>query len=278
MTFLAARPQENPRAIILGVPFDGTSSFRAGSAHAPAAIRWTSQSIETYSPVLRRDLADVPFSDGGDVETAGMMVQQVVDAVESRIASLPAGATSCLLGGEHTITLGAMRALKRRYDDLALVQLDAHADLREEYEGQAVGHATVMTRILEVIKPEAVVAYGVRAGTSEEFARARSLRECSPRLAIMPETWRWLQTRAVYVSLDIDAVDPADAPGTGNPEPEGISAADVLAFVRRLGELRVVGLDLVEVSPPYDPSGRTAILAATILREAVLAIASGIPT
>lgn len=277
MTFLAASAHAQPSAVLLGVPYDATSTFRAGSRLAPGAIRWASQSIETYSPVLRRDLDDVALADDGDLDVAGLSPEAMVDAVGARIAALHHGALAIALGGEHTLTLGAVRALAASHPDLAVVQLDAHADLREEYEGRRVSHATVMKRILDLVPANRIVALGVRAGTREELALLATLRHAAPRLAVPSAVWTWLQGCPVYVTIDIDAVDPADAPGTGNPEPEGVPAADVLGFVRRLGDLRVVGLDLVEVSPPYDPSGRTPILAATMLREVILAISAPRP-
>lgn len=273
MTFLAARALPSPAVVILGVPFDATSTFRAGSAHAPDAIRWASQSIETYSPVLRRDLEGVSVADLGNLDVSGLGPEGVVAALRERLAAMPQSALPLVLGGEHTITLGVVRAAHQRYPGLAVLQLDAHTDLRDEYEDRHICHATVMRRILDEVPRDSIVQVGVRAGTREEFEMANTLRFTSPRLAIPPAIWTWLGERPVYITLDIDVVDPAEAPGTGNPEPEGVAAVDLLAFVRRLGQLRVVGLDLVEVSPPYDPSGRTAVLAATIVREAILAVA-----
>lgn len=280
MTFLAARAHAHPAAVLLGVPYDATATFRPGSRLAPGVVRWASQSIETFSPVLRRDLEDVALADAGDLEVEGLAPEAMVDAVAARIGALreavlpapPGEGLPVLIGGEHTVALGAVRALLRRHPDLAVVHLDAHTDLREEYEGRRLSHATVMRRVLDLIPKDRIVAAGIRAGTREELALAGTLRSAAPNLALPSPVWTWLQGRPVYVTIDIDAVDPADAPGTGNPEPEGIPAAELLRFVRRLGELRVVGLDLVEVAPPYDPSGRTAVLAATILREAILAI------
>lgn len=275
MSFLGAAAHAQPAAVILGVPYDATSTFRRGSALAPQAIRWASQSIETYSPVLRRDLESVRYDDGGDLDVDGATPEIVADAVRDAVAGTAPGALPVLLGGEHTLTLGAVQALAARHPDLAVVQLDAHTDLRDEYEGRKVSHATVMRRIMEAVPPERIVALGIRAGTGEEFALAGRYRACSPRLSVRSEIWRWLQDRPVYVTIDIDAVDPSDAPGTGNPEPEGIAAGDLLAFLRRLADLPVAGVDLVEVSPPYDPSGRTAVLAAVIIREVVLALRGG---
>jgi len=272
VSFLAAASPAHPAAILLGVPYDATSTFRRGSALAPQAIRWASQSIETYSPVLRRDLQALPYVDRGDLDAGSLSPEAMADVVRASVAAVGRDALSVLIGGEHTLTLGAVQALHDLHPDLAVVQLDAHTDLRDEYEGRRVSHATVMRRILEIIPPERIIALGIRAGTREELALVQRYRASSPRTALSSEGWTWLQDRPLYVTVDIDAVDPSDAPGTGNPEPEGISAGDLLSFVRRLGDLRVVGLDLVEVSPPYDPSGRTAILAAAIVREALLAV------
>lgn len=272
MTFLASRAARHPAVAIAGVPYEATSTFRAGSGQGPAAIRWASQSIETYSPVLQRDLERVAIADLGDLDVMGLTPEQMVDAVGTFVTGLDAAALPLLLGGEHTLSLGAVRALGLRYPDLAVVHLDAHTDLRDEYEGRRISHATVMRRILDVIETGAAVQLGIRAGTRVEFDAARGLRHSGPRLDIPAPVWSWLAQRPVYVSIDIDALDPSEAPGTGNPEPEGLAAADLLAFARRLGQLTVVGLDVVEVSPPYDPSGRTAVLAATIVREAILAI------
>lgn len=274
MTFLSARPVASPSMIIFGVPFDATSTFRRGSRFGPPAIRWASHSIESYSPVLRRDLDDVAFSDAGDIDVTGLDADAVVDAIRAYVQRLPPISIPLMLGGEHTITCGAVEALRARHANLALVQVDAHADLREEYEGLRLSHATVIRRIADRIGAGAIVQLGVRAGTRDEFDFAqRSLQYSSRRVEIPAAVWTWLEGRPVYVTVDIDAADPAHAPGTGNPEPDGLSAHDLLTLIRRLGMLTVVGLDVVEVSPPFDPSGRTAILGATIVREAILALA-----
>lgn len=275
--FLGARAHARPAVTLVGGPYDRTSSFRRGSEYAPAAVRWASQSIETYSPVMRADLDDTAFADAGDLDLAHLEPEAAVDAVAARVAEIAAHSIPLLIGGEHTLTLGAVRALARSHPGLAVIQLDAHTDLRDEYDGRAVCHATVMRRIVELLGPAAVVSAGIRAGTREEFALAATFAHSGPALTIPSEVWSRLAAGPVYVTIDIDAIDPAEAPGTGNPEPEGLAARDVLALVRRLGELRVVGLDVVEVAPPYDPSGRTAVLAATIVREAVLALSGPRP-
>ena len=251
--------------MITGVPYDATSSFRTGSRWGPHAIRHASESIETYSPLTDRDLEDLPFVDGGDLALEGLEPPAMVRAVRRHLGpGLP-----FLLGGEHTITLGAVQALVARYDDLAVVQWDAHTDLRAAYEGREISHATVMRRILDGRVP--LVQLGIRAGTREEFAlaRDRSL-HLSRGVSLTPPLLEVLRPRPLYLSVDIDVLDPAVAPGTGNPEPDGAAYAELLEGLRSLSGHRIVGMDLVEVAPPWDPTGRTAVVAATLVREMLL--------
>ncbi|HET6781434.1 MAG TPA: arginase family protein, partial [bacterium] len=203
MTFLAAStapvPREGKGAVaIIGVPFDGTSTFRRGSRHGPAAIRWASQSIETYSPVLRRELENVELFDGGDLDVAGAGVDGMRSAADAHLAALPSRAIPAVLGGEHTATLPVVERLHRSHRDLAVLQLDAHTDLRDEYEGLTVSHATIMRRVADLVGAQSVVQIGTRAGTAGEFDTARSLRYTSPTLNMPQEVWSWLEHRPVY--------------------------------------------------------------------------------
>jgi agmatinase len=271
VTFLAARAPGSvpgPVPTIVGVPYDVTSSFRKGSRWGPAAIRHASDSIETYSPLLDRDLEDLPFVDGGDLDLEGLEPAAMVRAVQRHLGP----ALPFLLGGEHTMTLGAVQALAARHHDLAVIQWDAHTDLRPSYEGREIGHATVMRRILEGGVP--LVQLGIRAGTREEFALARQRSLYISRGASLDDPLLdALRPRPLYLSVDIDVLDPSVAPGTGNPEPDGASYAELLEGLRSLSGHRVVGMDLVEVAPPWDPGGRTAVIAATLVREMLLLFA-----
>ncbi len=274
MSFLASRPPgpDTPRGALTmyGVPYDATSSFRPGSRLGPEAIRRASESIETYSPTLDRDLEAVRFVDAGDLQVEGLAPAAMVKTIRRQISP----GFPFFLGGEHTLTLGAVQSLVAYHPDLTVIQWDAHADLRDEYGGERTGHATVMRRLLDGRCP--LVQLGIRAGTREEFAvaRERSL-YISREVALPPTLLDALRDRALYLSVDIDVLDPSIAPGTSNPEPEGARYGELIAPLRSLSSHRIVGMDLVEVSPPCDPGGATAIIAASLAREMILLFAPG---
>lgn len=275
MPFLSARPHPRPSAVIIGAPYDATATHRRGAAAAPAAIRWASDSIETYSPAQERDLEDVALTDAADLDLTGLAPEAMVARVREAVAAVRG--LPLVIGGEHTITVGSVSALAERHPDLAVVVLDAHLDLRDEFEGQHHSHATAIRRIADRIGLERIALLGVRSGTREEWRTASSLALCSRTGAIPREAWTALAERPLYFSVDIDGFDPSLAPGTGNPEPLGLSVDDFVAVVRVLRERRVVGCDVVEVSPPFDTSGRTSVLAAWLMREMLLAFTSSTP-
>jgi len=271
------KPFGEARYVVLGVPFDKTSTYRAGSKFGPSAIREASLNIETYSVRSKFDLEDVQISDIGDLH--------VVDDVEvtlHRLASvqseiLEASKIPVVLGGEHTITLGAARSFPK---GVGVLCLDAHADMRDEYMGQKLMHATFLRRIIELVGPEKVVHVGLRALCREElsFIEKNRIRHFSMRdlkRHDVREDAR-LVRRAVsefgklYMSVDMDVFDPAFAPGVGNPEPDGMWPDLCLSILTGVCDERLIGLDVVEVSPQYD-TGITAALAAKILFEAICA-------
>jgi len=260
------------RPALLGMPLDSTSTYRRGSADAPNAIRVSSDSIESYSPFLDRDLLDAPFADLGDVDIETASLEEAVAAIREKTAlALAAGAFPLCLGGEHTVALPVVEALVEIYSDLVVVHADAHTDLREHYEGDAINHATVMHRIAEIVGPDRLIQLGIRSGTKEEFAwmrRQATILRWGP--AAERDLLRRIGDRPVYLSFDLDVLDPACFPGTGNPEPGGWFYADVERLLDALDRVNLVAADVVELNPRVDPSEVSTITAARIVRELLL--------
>jgi agmatinase len=263
-------------AAFFGAPLDATTSFRSGTGSGPGAIRRLSDSLETYSPALDRDLEQLSLVDLGDLDFAGADVEEAVDAIADTIADAAALARlPVMLGGEHTVTLGGFRGIKRVHPDALLVQLDAHADLRESYEGRALTHATWAYSAATEFGFDSLVQLGIRSGSREEWPRARET-AWSSRSLELPESIRArFADRPVYLTVDIDVLDPSTAPGTGCPEPGGATFTELETFLHGLAGLRVVAVDVVEVAPALDPSEITAAAAAKIVRDAVLLFGAG---
>jgi len=276
--FMGARSSYDAAAIVLlGAPMDWTTSFRAGARHAPSAIRSVSEGLEEYSPFLDRDLGQCLFHDAGDLFLPpGDVGASLLTIGKAAGRIIDDGKFPVFLGGEHLITWPVVQEMAKRHPNLAVVQFDAHADLLDDYLGLSWSHATVMRRVSELIGPGNLFQFGIRSCTRTELAYARQYTRLAPPaagdfLGTLKESLPLLQNRPVYVTLDIDVLDPAFAPGTGTPEPGGCTSREILLAAHLLSELHLVGFDLVEVCPPYDQSQRTAILAAAIVREVVLA-------
>jgi agmatinase len=274
--FLGASPDPAGAAVVLyGVPFEGRVNQRKGAFLGPAEIRRASDLIETFAPALDADLADLAFADAGDVPVPDAAPREALAAVaaELRTALSPAQRW-VVLGGDHTTTAAVTEVALEHHPELRVVQFDAHPDLRREYLGEPWNYASAMTRVLDRLGPERLYQIGLRTGDREEWVPPRGTRVFpawagparDAAAAIAPE----LAGQPLYVTVDVDVLDPAVAPGTGAPEPGGITVPDLLAALRHLGAARVIGFDLVEVSPRWDPSGRTAITAAAIVRDAIL--------
>lgn len=258
-----------------GIPMDFTASFQPGSRFAPGRVREASYAIETYSLAQDRDLEDLAIVDAGDVDLPfGNVAESLRRIEETAQTILDQGRRFFALGGEHLVTLPLVRAMVRRYPDLVVVHWDAHADLRDDYLGEALSHATVLRRVSELLREKHLYQFGIRSATRDEVAYARQAVHFHPHDVLNPltECLPELKGRPVYVTIDIDVIDPAFMPGTGTPEPGGISSREALEAVRLLSALDVVGMDLVETMPAYDISQRSAVLAAKLVREALLAI------
>lgn len=264
---------EKADIVLVGAPMELTVSFRSGTWLGPQRIRQASYGLEEYSVDLERDLADHSYYDAGDmVLPFGSVRENLYRIGHTAEQIVKDGKLPFFLGGEHLISLPVIKEVAEKCPGLAVVHFDAHADLREEYLGERFSHATVMRRVAELVGGKNIYQFGIRSGTRDEFKFARSSTNMYKNKVIEPlsETISVLKDRPVYVSLDIDVVEPAYAPGTGTAEPGGCSSQEILQAVYLLGELNVVGFDLVEVNPLYDPSERTALLAAKLVRDAIL--------
>ncbi len=272
--FLGCQPGPiiSGRPVILSCPLDVTSTYRRGAAEAPQAIREASDSIETYSPLLDSDMSDAVFCDAGDIALHPEQVEPSLAEIGTRVAdALARNARPLLIGGEHTITLPAVEAFKKAYGDFYVIHLDAHSDLRDEYEGSAVNHATVIKRVADMIGPHRLIQLGVRAGTRAEFEWMRAhatLIEWEPRAVRL--LGKIIGRLPMYLTLDLDVLDPSCFPGTGNPEPGGWFYQDLERLFRFLNGMNLLAADVVELNPGLDPSQTSTITAAKIIRELLI--------
>lgn len=271
--FLSADcPYDSCEICIVGLPYDGTSSYRPGSRFGPNAIRKASWGIETYSPALDRDLTDLRICDLGDLEIPFGNKRKALATMREMIQKiLHDGKHPVLLGGEHLVTLAIVEGTRTRFPDLAVIHFDAHADLREEYLGERLSHSTVMRRVSEVIGADNLFQFGVRSASKDEYSYARSI--CSLYELTEDSMYKALETigdRPLYISLDLDVFDPSVLPGTGNPEPGGIDFNKMVAALQALGKARLIGFDIVELSPEYDPSEVSSVVTSTVVREMIL--------
>ena len=262
----ANAPFEDARFVIVGVPFDKTTSFRSGTRFAPTTVREASQTFERENFEHGTTFEDIPVHDAGDLYEEGS-VDEMVDAIHEEAKRLvAAGKFPLFIGGEHSITPPVVRA----FGEISVITIDAHLDFREAYQGLKNSHACAHRRLLDHVGEGNAFAFGVRSISSDEDVSTalyvdafRIHEEGTPK--VFDEMLSRLKRTPVYLSLDIDGIDPAYAPGTGTPEPFGITPWDVRYIVNKLGD-RLVGFDVVEISPPYD-NGNTSVLGARIMRE-----------
>ncbi|SET10532.1 agmatinase [Methanococcoides vulcani] len=272
---------ESAGYVLFGVPFDRTSSFRAGSRWAPDAMRSASANFESYNAFFDIDLAEIPIHDAGNFE-AGVLVDDVLSELYLDVIGITdEGKIPIMMGGEHSLTLPCVKACAKNAEgNFGVVVLDAHFDLRDEFEGVKYNHACVSRHILDEVTDN-YVTIGVRSGPKEEweFAKENDICYYTPEdvsnkgpEVLVQEIKEYLDCDSIYLSLDMDALDPSYAPALGTPEPFGLSSVEVRDIVRGLAPLSA-GFDVVEIAPEYD-SGQTAILGAKLIREFIAAHAA----
>lgn len=273
VNFIGCDSEYKDAAIVLfGAPFDSTTSYRPGARFGSAAIRNEFFGIESYSPYQQRDLTECAVFDGGDLELSFGDPVPALAAIEAQTAEILAdGKLPVLLGGEHLVTLGAVRAAAKKYPNLCILHFDAHADLREDYLGQKLSHATVMRRIWELVGDGRIFQFGIRSGDKSEWDFAENHVITRPfDLAGLEAVAEGLQGTPVYLTIDMDVLDPSVFPGTGTPEAGGISFSALLEAIHALSGLHIVGADLVELAPNYDHSGISTAAACKLTRELLL--------
>ncbi len=267
--YIGSGEDENlARLILLGCPLDVTSSFRGGTRFAPDSIRKASWTLETYSPYLKQDLDELVFYDAGNLELRQGDLGYSLALIERAVSGLARqGKKILVLGGEHLLTYPVVKAMKNRFNDIQLVHFDAHCDLRDEYEGQKLSHATVMKRIKELGIPE-LWQVGIRSGARQEFEEF--LPVYSPALLEA----RLNRDVPVYISFDMDVFDPSLVPGVTTPEPGGMMFKEVMEYFSILMGMNIVGADIVELAPDYDATFVSSISASKVAREMLMLLCS----
>lgn len=260
---------KSSKVIMLGLPFDGTVTYRSGSRFAPEMIRLASWGMETYSPYLDMDLEEVNFHDVGDLEFPLGNTQKSLELIKQNIEQIYKDKKNFFgIGGEHLVTLPAIQAVSKFYQNLAVVHFDAHTDLRKEYLKEEMSHSAVMYHIGKIIGFENLKQIGIRSGMKEEFD---IMEKYNTRLN-SPEELECLKGKNIFVSIDLDVLDPSIMSGTGTPEAGGLTFNELISWLKKLKELNIIGADVVELAPHYDTSGVSTAVAAKVIRELLMCI------
>jgi len=263
---------DESKIVVFGAPFDGTTSFRPGARFAPEVIRRESYGLETYSPYLEKDLEDYKIFDGGDLEFSFGNPMSTLDIIYKYTSKvLKDDKIPFMVGGEHLISYGSIKAIHEKYPDLHVIHLDAHTDSRDEYMGEKYSHATVIRRCWDFLGDGKIYQFGIRSGSKEEFVWSKDhtyMEKYS--MNTLNEIVDKLKNVPVYITIDLDILDPSIFCGTGTPEPGGITFKEIMNGIKEFEKLNVVGGDIVELSPNYDTSGASTATACKILREFVL--------
>lgn len=253
--------------IMLGLPFDGTVSYRPGSRFAPEQIRIASWGLEEYSPNFDKHLEDVNFHDAGDLELPLGNTYKSLDVIEQNVEDIyKDGKRVFGIGGEHLVTLPEIKAVSKFYKDLAIVHFDAHTDLREEYLGEEMSHSAVIRHASKIVGPENIKQIGIRSGMKEEF---EFMKQHNTLIHEFHEL-DGLNGKKIFVTVDLDVLDPSVMPGTGTPESGGMQFNELIGWFKYLKKFDIIGADVVELAPDYDTSGVSTAVATKVIRELLM--------
>jgi agmatinase len=276
-TFIGCESNYTDADIVLyGAPFDSTTSYRPGARFGPAAMRHESYGLETYSPYQDKDLTDIKVFDSGDMELCFGSSESALKDIEARAETiLQDGKFPLLLGGEHLVTLGAVRAAACKYPAMHIIHFDAHADLRQDYLGAELSHACVLRRCHDILGDGRIHQFCIRSGDREEFTFAKTHTEMhkfdfSGLEALTAELCR--TQVPVYLTIDLDCLDPSCFPGTGTPEAGGMTFMQLLNAILTVSKTNIIGADVNELAPMLDASGVSTAMACKVLRELLLAL------
>lgn len=267
---------KDTKIVLFGAPFDSTTSFRPGARFGSSVIRHESFGLETYSPYQDKDLTDYAVFDSGDLELCFGSAEAALSDIEQRTAEiLNDGKFPLLIGGEHLVTLGSVRAVAERYPELHIIHFDAHADLRNDYLGATLSHACVMRRCYDILGDGRIHQFCIRSGDREEFRFAKEHTDIHPfhfnGLSDLVEDMK-ASSVPVYFTIDLDCLDPSAFPGTGTPEAGGVTFTELLEAIMTVCKTNVVGADINELAPMLDHSGVSTATACKVLRELILAL------
>lgn len=255
--------------VMLGLPFDGTVSYRSGSRFAPEQIRLASWGLEEYSPRFDKFLDDVNFHDAGDLEFPLGNTYKTLDIIEKNVEDIyKDGKRVFGIGGEHLVTLPEIKAVSKFYKDLAIIHFDAHTDLREEYLGEEMSHSAVIQHASKIVGAENIKQIGIRSGMKEEF---EFMKEHNTQ-AFKYEDLDVLKSKKIFVTVDLDVLDTSIMPGTGTPEVGGLQFNELVGWFEYLKNFDIVGADVVELAPDYDASGASTAVATKVIRELLMVI------
>jgi len=266
---------KNSNIVLFGAPFDGTTSFKPGARFAPNCIREDSWAIESYSPKLDKDLQELNIYDYGDIDIPFGNTKQTLKKIRKLTTKIiNNNKKPIMIGGEHLVTLGSIQSLVKKYPNLKVIHFDAHTDLRDKYIGQKLSHATVLRRIYDLLGNNSIYQFYIRSGLKSEFLWAKEhtyLEKYSAKT--LSKAIEKISDDPVYITIDLDVLDPSIFCGTGTPEPGGISFNQLLKSIYKMQNLKnVVGCDIVELAPKYDQSGVSTAVASKVLRELILSV------
>lgn len=269
-SWMAQNPDYNSSDIVmLGLPFDGTVSYRSGSRFAPEQIRLASWGLEEYSPVFNKELADVNFHDAGDLEFPLGNTCKSLEQIRNNVEDIyKDGKRVFGIGGEHLVTLPEVQSVSKYVDNLAIVHFDAHTDLREEYLGEEMSHSAVIRHCSEIVGPENIKQIGIRSGMKEEWEFMKAHNTLCHKFSDID----CLKDKNIFVTVDLDCLDTSIMPGTGTPEAGGMTFKELNEWFYYLKDFNIVGADVVELAPDYDASGASTAVATKVIRELLMAM------